>query len=40
MSAFDDEIYEICIDHFEIHGLPGRLVACVVGEGGGAQGED
>ena len=30
VSAFDDEIYEICIDHFEIHGLPGRPVARVI----------
>ena len=26
----DDEIYSIPIDYLEIHGLPGRLVACVV----------
>ena len=32
VSAEDDEIYEICIDYFEINGLPGRLVARVIND--------
>ena len=32
VNAHDDEIYEICIDYFEINGLPGRLVARVIND--------